>query len=216
GEVRIDMDGHLVGMRSRYRVEYRVRGNGEVRVTVSLVPGDTDLPDLPRFGMQMTLPGDFQRFDWYGRGPHETYQDRKSGARIGRYGGVVDEQFVEYSRPQENGNKTDVRWVLLSNDDRIGLLAVGHPLLEVSAWNFRLEDMEGVRHHHMMTRRPFVTLNLDLKQMGVGGDTSWGARPHAKYLLPPQEYGYSFTLVPHSGSAADAMSVARAIRLREL
>ena len=214
GEVRIDMDGHLTNSWSRYRVEYRVRGNGEVRVNASFTPADTDLPDLPRFGMQMTMPEEFQRFEWYGRGPHETYQDRKSGARIGRYGGTVDEQFVEYSRPQENGNKTDVRWVLLSNDDRVGLLAVGHPLLEVSAWNYRLEDLEGVRHSYMMKRRPFVTVNLDLKQMGVGGDNSWGSRPHAKYLLPPQEYEYSFTLVPHAGSVADAMSVARGIRMR--
>ncbi len=214
GQVRIDMDGRLSGPQSRYRVTYRVRGTGEVRVTAYFVPGDVDLPDLPRFGMQMTLPETFQRFDWYGRGPHETYQDRKSGARVGRYGGTVDEQYVRYSRPQENGNKTDVRWVLLSDGEGAGLLAVGHPLLDVSAWNHRQEDMEGVRHHHQMTRRPFVTVNLDLRQMGVGGDNSWGARPHPKYRLTPREYSYSFSLVPHAGSPDGAVEAARAIRRR--
>ncbi len=212
GEVKVDADGTLPRVRSRLRAEYRVRGNGEVGITVSFVPGDTDLPELPRFGMQMTLPGEFQSIEWYGRGPHETYRDRKSGARVGRFSGTVDEQFVEYSRPQENGNKTDVRWVLLTNPDGVGLLAVGHPLLEVSSWNYRLEDMENVRHHHMMTRRPFVTLNLDLGQMGVGGDNSWGARPHWKYRLPAKEYSYSFTLVPYSKGLGRAMEVARAVR----
>jgi beta-galactosidase len=214
GEVRVNVDGYLPRVRSRYRVEYRVRGDGEVGTRVSFTPGDTDLPDIPRFGMQMTLPVEFQNLEWYGRGPHETYQDRKSGARIGVYGGTVDEQFVEYSRPQENGNKTDVRWALLTNQDGVGLLAIGHPVLEMSAWNYLLGDLEGVRHHHMIERRPFVTLNLDLKQMGVGGDNSWGSRPHWKYRLPAKEYSYSFSLVPYAKERGDAMMVARAIRLR--
>jgi beta-galactosidase len=213
GEVRVDVDGDLPRVRSRYRVTYRVRGNGEIGVSVSFVPGDTDLPDLPRFGMQMTLPSEFQHLQWYGRGPHETYRDRKSGARVGLFDGTVDEQFVEYSRPQENGNKTDVRWVLLTNAEGAGLLAIGHPVLEASAWNYMLGDLEGVRHHHMIERRPFVTLNLDLGQMGVGGDNSWGARPHWKYRLPAREYSYSFSLFPYAPERGSAMSVARTIRL---
>jgi beta-galactosidase len=215
GLVRIDVDGYLPRVRSRYRAAHLVRGDGEIRINVSLVPDDTDLPDLPRFGMQMTLPREFQLLEWYGRGPHETYQDRKSGARIGLFSGTIDAQFVEYSRPQENGNKTDVRWALLTNPEGAGLLVVGHPLLEVSAWNYMLEDLEGARHHHMIERRPFVTLNINLKQMGVGGDTSWGARPHWKYLLPAREYSYSFSLVPHTKGHGSATSAARQIRLRE-
>ncbi|MEE9231027.1 MAG: glycoside hydrolase family 2 TIM barrel-domain containing protein [Acidobacteriota bacterium] len=214
-EVKIDVDGYLSRVRSRYRVEYRVFGDGEIRISVSFVPGDTDLPDLPRFGMQMTLSGEFQNLEWYGRGPHETYRDRKTSGRVDRFSGTVDEQLVEYSRPQENGNKTDVRWALLTNADGVGLLAVGRPLLEMSAWNYRQQDLEGVRHHYMMTRRPFVTLNLDLGQMGVGGDNSWGARTHAKYRLPFQEYSYSYSLVPYSKRQGDAMLAARAVRLRK-
>ena len=215
GEVKIDVDGYLSRVRSRYQIEYRVFGNGEIHISVSFVPGDIDLPDLPRFGMQMTLPGEFQNIEWYGRGPHETYRDRKTSGRVDRFSGTVDEQFVEYSRPQENGNKTDVRWALLTNADGMGLLAVGRPLIEMSAWNYRQEDMENVRHHHMMTRRPFVTLNLDLGQMGVGGDTSWGARTHPQYRLPSREYSYSFSLVPYSKQQGDAMLAARAIRIRK-
>ena len=83
----------------------------------------------------------------------------------------------------------------------------------MTAWNYRQEDMDNLRHHYMMTRRPFVTLNLDLGQMGVGGDNSWGALTHAKYRLPSRAYSYSFSLVPYSKERGDAMLVARAVRI---
>ncbi len=113
-------------------VVYTVYGTGEIAVDHILTPGEGELPELPRFGMQMVIPGGFETVTWFGRGPHESYWDRKTGARVGIWSGTVDEQFVDYSEPQENGNKTDVRWVSSTNADGIGLLAVGEPLIAFS------------------------------------------------------------------------------------
>jgi len=212
GVVKIRVKGSLRGVPAEYDVSYEVHGSGEVQVEARMSGTASDVPELPRFGMQMTLPQEFQLMQWYGRGPHESHWDRKKGAAVGRYSGTIDEQFVEYSRPQENGNKTDVRWVSLTNGNGIGLLAVGRPLLSVAARNFRTSDLENVRHQHSLQRRPFVTLNLDYKQMGVGGDNSWGALPHEAYRLKFGDYDYSFSLLPISESEEPAASVARKIR----
>jgi beta-galactosidase len=134
--------------------------------------------------MQLAIPGEFNMMTWYGRGPHESYWDRKSGASVGIYSGPVEDQIHEYVRPQETGNKTDVRWVALTNKDSVGLLAVGMPLLSVSAWPYTMQDLENARHIHELPRRDTITVNLDYKQMGVGGDNSWGARTHPEYTLP--------------------------------
>ncbi len=212
GAVRVRAAGNLGQLGARYSISYTVHPDARIDVASDLLPGTEQLPDLPRVGMQLTIPGEFQQLTWFGRGPQETQWDRKSGARFGVYSGSVDDQLVRYSRPQENGNKTDVRWVLLSNPRGVGLMAVGEPALNVSARNYRDEDLEGVRHYYMMTRRPFVTVNLDLQQMGVGGDNSWGALPHPQFLLPAREYGYSYTLVPVIGGPKVAGALARRLR----
>lgn len=115
---------------------------------------------------------------------------------VGLYTAPVEKQIHRYVRPQENGNKTGVRWVALTGKYGKGLLAVGMPLLYVSAWPYRMVDLERGRHIHEPGPRHLVTLNLDYKQMGVGGDNSWGARPHPEYTLPPKEYSYRFRLTP--------------------
>jgi len=212
GAVRVRASGKLGRLGAQYSVSYTVHPDARIDVESDLLPQSQDLPDLPRVGMQLTMPGEFQQFTWFGRGPQETQWDRKSGARFGVYSGSVDDQLVKYSRPQENGNKTDVRWVLLSNPQGVGLMAVGEPTLNVGAKNYRDEDLEDVRHYYMMTRRPFVTVDLDLQQMGVGGDNSWGARPHPQYRLPAKEYSYSYTLVPVVGGPKAAGAMARRLR----
>jgi beta-galactosidase len=189
---------------SRHVTEYHVFGNGDIVVTCRLDSGGkADLPDLPRIGMRLVLRGEFENMSWFGRGPHETYSDRRTGARIGTYRGKVMEQYTPYVRPQENGNKTDVRWAALTNAEGIGLLVVGDPLLEVSAHHFLPGDFDPgpvkrQRHAVDLTRRDLVTLNVDLGQMGVGGDTSWGARPHPQYTLSAGAYTYRFRMRPFS------------------
>ncbi len=207
--VKIDVKGTLPDVPADYNVTYTVFGSGNVVVAVDYKSTKAKLPEIPRFGMQMTVPGGFETMTWYGRGPSESYFDRKDGYAVGVYSGTVDEQFTDYSRPQENGNKTDVRWVALTNDKGIGLLAVGDPLLSVSAWHYTIADLEGAKHTFEMTRRDDITLNLDYRQMGVGGDNSWGARPHPEYQLRDKQYKYQFRLRPFSATEAKPMALAR-------
>ena len=206
-DVIVDVVAQIEPGGSRLETSYHVYGSGDIVVDHRFVPGRPGLPDLPRFGMTLTLPAAFDSMQWFGRGPHETYWDRKTGARVGLYRGDVIDQHHPYIRPQENGNKSDVRWVALTNGDGVGLLAVGLPLLDVSAYPFLNEDFdEGPkkrqRHTTDVRRRDLVTLNLDEKQMRVGGDTSWGARTHPEYTLPLMEYSYRFRLRPFSGTDA--------------
>jgi len=204
-EVQVEIVFILPAVDSKYYVTYTVFGSGDVIIENRFVPESKNLPEIPRMGMTMTLPTDFEIISWYGRGPHENYWDRKTGAPVGVYSGKVMDQYHPYIRPQENGNKTDVRWVALTNDRGLGLLAVGRPLLSVSANHFLMEDFDHgpekqQRHTYHLRKRNLVTLNLDYKQMGVGGDTSWSdrARPHPEYTLYAKEYSYSIRLRPFS------------------
>jgi len=215
-EIQVDVDSTLPAGNSKYYTTYIIFGSGDIIIKNRFVPGSADLPEIPRFGMKMTLPDEFDYISWYGRGPHENYWDRKTGAAIGIYKGTVMEQYHPYIRPQENGNKTDVRWVALTNNKGMGLLAVGMPLLSISAHHFIIEDFDpGLekrqRHTIDLKRRDLVTLNLDYKQMGVGGDNSWGARPHDEYTLHVKEYSYSFRLRPFSKKDGTPMTLSKRI-----
>ncbi|UCG01475.1 MAG: DUF4981 domain-containing protein [Candidatus Heimdallarchaeota archaeon] len=199
----------------KYHTKYTILGSGDVLVDNEMTSVDTDLPELPRFGMTLTLLGEFRNISWYGRGPHESYWDRKTGAAIGIYSGTVWEQYHPYVRPQENGNKTDIRWIALSNDEGLGLLAVGLPLLYVCAYQFGMEKLdyiEGVnRHLYEITPEDIITLNLDYKQMGVGGDNSWGAPVHSEYTLPAKNYSYKFRLRPFSSEDEPIIKLSRQV-----
>ena len=202
--VRITVENSLAANDSPYTTVFTVCGSGDVLIEGRFEP-QGELPELPRFGMQMTLPPAFDSLVWYGRGPHETHWDRKEGARVGLYGGSVDDQFVDYSKPQENGNKTDVRWVALRNDRGVGLMAIGMSLLSVSAHHYTTEELEQASHSYKLARQPYVILNIDYKQMGVGGDNSWGARPRDWCTLWPEAYTYSYRLKPVSSEDTNLM-----------
>jgi beta-galactosidase len=159
--------------------------------------------------MQMAIPGRFNKLTWLGRGPHETYWDRKTGADVGLYSGSVKEHTHTYVRPQENGNKSDVRWMTLTGRDGIGLIAVGMPTIDVSAWPYTMADLEKAGHIHELPQRDTITVNLDYKQMGVGGDDSWGARTHREYTLPAKPYRYAFRLTPYDSKLGDISSLIR-------
>lgn len=213
-QVQIGVASILQAADSRYTSRFIILGSGDVFIDNRFTPGSQDLPELPRFGMQMVLPVEFDNMEWYGRGPHESYWDRKTGASVGLYGGKVIDQHHPYIRPQESGNKTDVRWVALTDDRDTGLLAVGMPLLSVSANHYLMEDFENrpekeQRHASDLVKRDMVTWNLDYKQMGVGGDDSWGARPHDEYMLHPREYTYQFRLRPFSKNYENPMELSK-------
>jgi len=210
--VRCAVRAALPDVDAQYELTYDILGDGRIGVDAKFTPGQKKLPELPRFGMQMALPPGFETLTWYGRGPYETYCDR-SDAWINVFSGKVAEQFfADYTEPGESGNKVDVRWVALTNQDGVGLLAAGLPLLSINALHYATADLEGPKHPYEIPYRDFVTLNLDLVQMGVGGDNSWGATPHEQYRLMPKPYGYRFCLMPFSQADGSPKQLARQCR----
>jgi beta-galactosidase/beta-glucuronidase len=183
-----------------------VCGSGELLIETHLEPLAKDLPPLPRVGLELRLPAGFERFAWYGRGPHESYPDRKASALVGVYSGTVDEQYVPYVRPQENGNKSDVRWAALTDLRGSGLLVAGLPLLNVSAHHYAVEDFTRSRHAHELTRLEEIVLHLDHLQAGLGS-ASCGPKPLPQYLIQPRAISFAVRLRPFSGDAAGPMAL---------
>ncbi|MFC9887182.1 glycoside hydrolase family 2 TIM barrel-domain containing protein [Streptomyces pilosus] len=183
---------------STYTTRYTVFGNGEIKVDNTLHPGAATLPYLPEVGTLLFLPRRLDRLHYYGRGPEENHWDRNTGTDVGRYTSTVAGQWTPYIRPQENGNKTDVRWAALTDDRGRGLLVSGEPLLEINASHFTPEDLSaGVRHDYQLTPRDAVVLRVNHRQMGVGGDDSWGAHTHDEYkLFADRDYAYTYRLRP--------------------
>jgi beta-galactosidase len=199
-QVQIEVEYLLQAVDAKHTVTYTILNTSDVIVENHFVPGKEELPELLRFGMRMRMPESFENVEWYGRGPHENYWDRKTSALIGRYANTVRDQYVKYASPQENGYKTDVRWVALTQKNGVGLLAVGLPTLCFSALPYSTEDLtqdsRGTKHPTDLKEGDFIEFQIDYRQTGVGGDNSWGARPMEHYTLVPKEYSYSFRFRP--------------------
>ncbi|MCV9387894.1 glycoside hydrolase family 2 TIM barrel-domain containing protein [Reichenbachiella ulvae] len=177
-------------------IKYVIGGDGSVAVDFTMVKS-TDLPDIPRVGMRMQLPIEYANVNWYGRGPVENYIDRMQAADIGLYHAKVKDLETPYIVPQENGNRTDTRWLQILNSSGKGLKIIGKQPLEFSAHNYTLEDLDDFPEHRFeLPRRALVELNIDLKQQGVGGDNSWGYKPLKKYRLSQDTYSYGFIIIP--------------------
>lgn len=183
-------------------VEYQLRAEGVMSMNVHFTPLKSDLPEIPRFGMRVILPKEYEVMTWLGRGPHENYADRKNSALVGLYTDNVWNQFHPYVRAQETANKSDVRWVALLNQSKEGLMVIGENPLSVSAWNFDQKAIEYVpfdverKHGGSVEKQDFVWLNIDKAQMGVGGDTTWGAQVHPQYTIVAKAQSYTFTIIP--------------------
>ncbi|MFE4053412.1 glycoside hydrolase family 2 TIM barrel-domain containing protein [Streptomyces sp. YIM B13518] len=202
--VEITVRGTLpTTVESAYTTAYTVFGNGEIKVDNTLHPGAANLPYIPEVGTLLFLPRRLDRLHYYGRGPEENHWDRNTGTDVGRHTSTVADQWTPYIRPQENGNKTDVRWAALTDGRGRGLLVSGEPLLEINASHFTPEDLSaGVRHDYQLTPRDAVVLRVNHRQMGVGGDNSWGAHTHDEFkLLADRDYAYTYRLRPLSDVA---------------
>ena len=191
----------LTDIASDYTLTYTVNADGALRVMGEYHAGPTKLPEMPRFGMLFTLPLSFNNFSYYGRGPWENYSDRQFSSFLGDYQLKVSDQVMPYVRPQEFGNRTDVRWLTLSNASGEGIRIDGLQPLSVSALNNRPEDFDpGMtkkqQHPKDVFKRFNVTLAVDLAQRGVGGDDSWGALPHKPFMLLAKTYKYGFVISP--------------------
>ncbi|WP_150274051.1 glycoside hydrolase family 2 TIM barrel-domain containing protein [Paenibacillus tepidiphilus] len=186
------------GPDSLLHVTYEVRPDGSIGITQELTPGSETLPEIPEIGMLLVLDGELDTISWYGRGPHENHTDRKTGAKLGLYSGKVAEQFVPYLRPQECGNKTDVRTASLTEAaGSSGLRLGGGVPFEVGALPWTPEELEASDHAYKLPPSSKTVLRVNYKQMGVGGDDSWGAPVHPEFTLPANRtYTFRFTISP--------------------
>ncbi len=209
-----EVDYYLPDSVARVIVNYTFFNTGSLKVDYQFIPLRDSLPDIPRLGMSMELTNEFTNVSWYGRGPHETYLDRKSSGKTAIYSGLIVDQFHRYSRPQETGNKTDIRWMKISSEKlALKVQTADNDLLSCSVWPFEVSELEFVagkdggksasglvpvtsKHGADIKTGKKVTWNIDKVQMGVGGDTSWGRRVHDEYTIKPRKHSYSFIITP--------------------
>ncbi|MHA1730863.1 MAG: glycoside hydrolase family 2 TIM barrel-domain containing protein, partial [Promethearchaeota archaeon] len=192
-------------------LSYTVFGSGDLFVRAEFHAKNF----MPRFGVQLQVPGDLHRVTWLGRGPHESYWDRKESARVGLYSRELEDDLHQYVRPQEHGNKTGVRWLALQDDNGSGLLVVSDKVLgagfhlSASAWPYTQERLDEARHvNELFPRDDSITLNIDHKQMGVGG-SGCGSLPPTYFRVPPVPLNYGFLLRPYDPAMGPLPLVAR-------
>ena len=179
---------------------YTITADGRIKVDMDYRPkeasptGGSLEGTIPKFGMRMRLPADYTQIRYYGRGPWENYPDRKGSAFIGIYEMPLSEYETEYIHPQDNGNRCDIRWFTIANKKNT-LRIEGCQPLNIRAWDYGEEDLEGAAHPNEIRRGRFVNLNIDLNVHGVGGTDTWGKRTLPQYTIDArQPYNYSFIL----------------------
>lgn len=188
-EISIKTNFKLPTVDGDISINYSIHGNGQIVVDYSFEVKKEELSDIPRIGMKLKLPKEFDNLNYYGRGPWENYIDRNTSAFVGIYNSKVAKQYFAYSRPQEDGHKTDVRWLSLTNQSGLGLkIESDGDLLEFNALHYSTSDFNPGERKLLRTiadinEGDFVELHIDHKMMGVGGDDIWGAKPHKWKLV---------------------------------
>ncbi|HVI48398.1 MAG TPA: glycoside hydrolase family 2 TIM barrel-domain containing protein [Chitinophaga sp.] len=198
---------YLPDVMAHYNTYYTILSNGDIRVTAQFLAGDTVMPELPRMGMRMELVPALNQVSWLGRGPFDNYQDRKYAADVDLYALPADSLFHPYPRAQESGYRSDVHWMALHDATGKGWMARTDSLFNTGVLHFDMSRLDfnrkENRHGGSMYNEPLIWWNIDYQQAGLGGDNSWGAKPHAPYTLVYKNYQYSFTLRPlHTGDRA--------------
>ncbi|MEO6523302.1 MAG: glycoside hydrolase family 2 TIM barrel-domain containing protein [Mucilaginibacter sp.] len=213
GIVKVTSNYTLIDGKATTQVIYTINGNGAVKVDCSL-NASSGLPNIPKVGMQCGIVRGYDEVSWYGRGLMENYIDRKTGFPVGIYSQPIATFDEPYVVPQENGNRTDVRWMYLSDKVNNGLLVVADSLLSMSAWPYSEKNIVAARHTNKLKDAGYLTLNIDLIQMGVGGNDSWSelAAPLPEYQIPAKPYRYSFYILPVKNKPADVGVLATKIK----
>ncbi|TBN06858.1 DUF4981 domain-containing protein [Hyunsoonleella flava] len=183
------------------QIAYQIDASGQITVKTQLLDVKKDLPNMPRFGTNFIVNKDLDNVNWYGRGPLENYQDRKTSQFVGNYKASVSELYYPYIRPQENGYRTDIRWVTFTDAKGQGIKITGPKFLSFSAHHqynsdFDAGDTKQQRHTIDIVERDLVNINIDNAQMGVGGDTSWWTRPLEQYQIKAQNQSFSYRIIP--------------------
>ncbi|GAA0873334.1 glycoside hydrolase family 2 TIM barrel-domain containing protein [Gangjinia marincola] len=178
--------------------KYSIYPNGKICINFQLKPS-ANQANLPRVGLQTSLNKKYDDMTWFGRGPLESYADKKSGAFFGQYEASVKDDFTYYVRPQESGNISEAFWASFKDSTGKGIKieSVNTPL-SMSAWPYTQQQIDKANRIEDLTLSEHITLNIDHLQMGVGGDNTWSlsARPHEPYRIKAKSYNYSFTLTP--------------------
>jgi beta-galactosidase len=185
---------------------YDFLGTGDVIVDVKAEPFGPMPPWLPKMGLALTVSDSLREFTWYGRGPFETYPDRKTGAKTGLYSGTVDDQFTPYLVPQDYGNKTDVRWAALTDASGSGLFVSGDSLFNASVHHYGTDHLTRALYPFRLRAQDGVTLNLDPWVCGVG-ETPIKTQP--EHRVVPREVRFRFRLAPFAGGRGAALDLAR-------
>ncbi|MCG9697928.1 glycoside hydrolase family 2 TIM barrel-domain containing protein [Shewanella sp. Isolate11] len=215
-EIVLTQQIKLATVNSTVNVTYHINSAGELllQLDLPLTQQAQQLSELPRIGTSLQMPAQFDQVSYYGRGPFENYQDRKSAAFVGLYQGLVDDLGFAYIRPQENGNRSDVRWSAITDQLGEGLKFTGYQTFDFTARHQTIADFDaGIhkaqRHYTDIKKRPLTEVYIDYRQSGVGGDDSWGAKAHAPYLLPPKHYQFSFSIGPIFDRSARQLAATR-------
>jgi beta-galactosidase len=200
GSVSLESNYELIDHKAKVTITYTINVTGMVKVDYFLKVAGL-LPDIPRVGMTCGIADDCRLISWYGRGLQENYIDRRTGSDVGIWNLPLSQFMEPYIVPQENGNRTDVRWMFLSNLKQSGLLVVADSLLSMSCRPYNDEAIRTTRHLNEMKESGYLTLNIDLAQMGVGGNDSWSevAQPLEQYRIKAKNYAYSFYLYTAKG-----------------
>jgi beta-galactosidase len=194
----------MPSVKGRLRTTYTLNNVGAVRVNQKFMADkNAGVSNMFRYGVTVPLTSSFNHISYYGRGPVENYADRKECADIAIYNQTVDEQYYPYIRPQETGNKTDVRWWEMTDSEGYGLRVTAEAPFSVSALNYSVDALdEGVEKRNMhpmdIESQCGVDLNIDKQQMGLGCVTSWGTLPRPEYMMPYGDYEFTFMLTPLS------------------
>lgn len=183
-------------------LEYHISPNGSLLITNKLdFKGVQFGNEIPRVGTSFQLKPLFDCVEWYGRGPHENYIDRKESAFMGYYTKKISEMKFEYARPQENGTRIDTKKLILKDDKGNGIIFEGLPKFSFSIHQNPIADYDGgiekaQKHLKDIKPKDLIQVTIDKKQMGVGGDDSWGAKPHQKYMINSDDFTHSFKITP--------------------
>jgi len=181
---------------------YDVYQDGTIKVSVDFKAIAGKYPLLLRFGTDMELNKDLNKVSFFGRGPVENYWDRKTSAKIGLYQQDIDEQYYPYARPQESGNKSDVRWVNMTDKNGNGIrIAMADTVFNFSALPYSLHDLdpeEDKKQYHSgeLVKRDRIYMHVDLQQSGLQGMDSWGSMPLKKYRFPFANHQFSYWIIP--------------------
>ena len=175
---------------------YTIDNEGGIKVDYQL-KANSALPNIPKVGLQGAIANDYQNITFYGKGPQENYIDRAFGFDVGIYQMALKDFTEPYVYPQENANRTDIRWMSFANQ-KDGLMIIADSLLSMSAWPYTEEDIIKAKHTNSLKDAGFITVNIDLKQMGVGGNDSWSdvSAPLPQYQIKAGNYQYGFYIKP--------------------